>query len=952
MKRITKYLLLLLLYTVVLSQKPDGCEYMYPIDGSKYNPRSTQIILRPGNDIDPSILARANLIIVKGSISGNHSGQLILSSDTKTLIFKPDQLFSINEYVQVTVASGLTNRFAVEIPSFTITFMITSQSEPINPYHYLKELNPALYSNLNQQKFMKTVSDSLPQDFPAFKVTISGEPADGYLFISPTHFITNDGYNLMITNSGDTYYYQKISNGFPVDFKHQSNGMFTYGAVYETFDFGGGGKTEFYMMDNNFTLIDSFQMGNGYIADFHEFQVLPNGHALLLAYDLQQVDMSRIVEGGHPGALVAGSVIQELDLKKNVIFQWRSWDHYDLRDSYADLTQFLFDGIHINSIELDHDKNLLISTLALAEITKINRQTGDIIWRMGGKNNQFTFLNESEEFAPLYFMFQHDVRRLANGNITLFDGGERERRAYSRAVEYQIDESTKTANKVWDYRHTPDILSSTMGSAQRLPNGNTLIGWGLASMSGNPAITEVDAQGHIVLELTFNTLLLGSYRALRFEWNGGLPAADVIKQELHVGNTYIFDSESQKTGVTLKINSMGGFGYNEAYAKRYPYGPLAPEFINKAPVILPARVTLSQFNIATINADIYFDVDLYQFNHPDSVIVYHREFEGRGLFLPLTTVYNHVTRQIKATMTRWGEFIFAYPDFQTQVFQPLPVAPEDSQKVDQTQAVVLEWTPVGYAESYDLQIASDAAFSNLVTEVGDLTEARYQLEQAPGNTTFYWRVKTHNEAGESEWSDTKMFQTSEPYISVTVPNGGEIWQIGLTYFIQWQDIIPEDVIIELYDNETPVLLIDTTRSTGGYSWEIPINLKNSQHYKIMIRSQDREGLFDISNQTFAVVDSIPVIPPPDSEHFFLQQNQPNPFMNETVITYQIPVQCHVSLKIYDLLGKEILTLVDGIQEANKYTLPLDARSLSSGIYFYKLDAEGHFSQTRKMLRIK
>jgi hypothetical protein len=706
------------------------------------------------------------------------------------------------------------------------------------------------------------------------------------------------------------------------------------------------------MMDEQFTLIDSFQMGNGYVADFHEFQVLPNGHALLLAYDLQQVDMSRIVEGGHPGALVAGSVIQELDLDKNVIFQWRSWDHYDLSDSYADLTQALFDGIHINSIELDRDKNLLISTLALAEITKINRQTGDIVWRMGGKNNQFTFINESEEHAPLYFMFQHDVRRLANGNITLFDGGERERRAYSRVVEYQIDENNLTANKVWDYRHTPDILSSTMGSAQRLPNGNTLIGWGMASMTGNPAITEVDAQGNVVLELTFKTLLLGSYRALRFQWEGGLPAADVIKQELHVGNTYIFDTESQQTGVTLKINDMGGFGYNEAYAKRYAYGPRSPEFINKAPVILPARVTLSQFNIPTINADIYFDVGLYQFENPDSIIVYHREFEGQGLFLPLNTVYNHATGQIKATMNRWGEFIFAYADFQTQVFQPLLVTPADSQNVDQTMPIDFEWTPVGYAATYDIQIATDGSFTDLIAEETNLTEARYRLQQAPENTTFYWRVKTHNEAGESAWSLSNMFQSRTPYVSVSVPDGGEIWQTGLTYFIQWEDIIREEVIIELYENEAPVLLIDTTHSTGGYSWEIPVDLKNSRNYKMMIRSLERDGIFDTSNQTFAILDSVPIIPPPESEHFLLQQNQPNPFMNETVIIYQIPVKCHVTLKIYDLLGKEVLTIVDAVQEANRYAQFLDARSLSTGIYFYKLNADNHFSQTRKMIMIK
>jgi hypothetical protein len=168
--------------------------------------------------------------------------------------------------------------------------------------------------------------------------------------------------------------------------------MLTFGIMSEFYEFGGGGDTEFFMMDSSFSIVDQFQMGNGYTSDFHEFQYLPNGHVFMVAYDLQPVNMSEIVEGGHPGALVAGSVVQELDLNGNVIFQWRSWDHYDLLDSYADLTQSIFDAIHINSIELDlTDLNIIISTLALGEATKVNRQTGDMIWRMGGKNNQFTF---------------------------------------------------------------------------------------------------------------------------------------------------------------------------------------------------------------------------------------------------------------------------------------------------------------------------------------------------------------------------------------------------------------------------------------------------------------------------------------------------------------------------------------------------------------------------------
>lgn len=940
-----------LLIALAMAQKPDNFEYMYPMNDSKLIACSSEIILRPGSILDPNVIQTPGLISVTGSQSGKHSGKLVLATDNKTIIFKPVNPFSPDETVEVSVKRGFTDRAGKVLPAFTSSFTVTSQEKPINPYLYLKTINPELYALRNLPNSIQADKDSLPQDFPDFDLTVTGVPGSGYLFISPTHFITNDGYNLMIGNNGDIFYSQRITGGYPVDFKVQPNGTLTFGKVFESFDFGGGGKTIYYMMDNAFSVIDSFQMGNGYIADFHEFKVLPNGHALLLTYDLQQVDMSKIVEGGNPGALVAGTVIQELDLDKNVIFQWRSWDHYDLRDSYADLTQSLFDGIHINSIEFDLDNNLLLSALALGEITKINRQTGEIIWRMGGKNNQFTFINESETYAPLYFMYQHDVRRLSNGNIVLFDGGDRDRRSWSRAVEYQMDETNMTATKVWDFRHTPDILSSTMGSAQRLSNGNTLIGWGMASMTGNPAVTEVDPDGNVVMELKFNKLLFASYRAMRFEWEGGLPAADVTRQELHAGNIYIFDTETQKTGVTLKINNMSGIGYNEAYAKRYLYGPKEPEFINKAPIILPVRVVMSQFNIPTINADIYFDADFYQFSNPDSIVIYHREFEGRGLFLPLSTVYNPVTNEIKATMTRWGEFIFAYPDFKTQIFQPLPVAPVDSQKVDQTQKIVMEWTPVGYAADYDFQLASDASFTNLIVDTTRLTEARYILNAVPQNTRLYWHVRTRNEAGASEWSVLRTFQTVEPYILILVPNGGEKWQIGGSYFIEWEDNIEEDVIIELYQNETFLGLIDTSRSTGGYSWEVPVETKNSYNYKIMIRSTERNSVFDISDQTMALLDSVD-IPPEKPAHFVLRQNKPNPFTDQTTITYELSEQLHVKLEIFNILGQKMMTVTDGIQEAGVYTKTVNTRSLPSGIYFCQLQAGDTYIETIKMILIR
>jgi hypothetical protein len=88
-----------------------------------------------------------------------------------------------------------------------------------------------------------------------------------------------------------------------------------------------------------------------------------------------------------------------------------------------------------------------------------------------------------------------------------------------------------------------------------------------------------------------------------------------------------------------------------------------------------------------------------------------------------------------------------------------------------------------------------------------------------------------------------------------------------------------------------------------------------------------------------------------AREYELAQNYPNPFNPVTMIRYQIPTAETVSLKVYDVLGKEVATLVSGRQEAGNYAVPFNASGLSSGVYFYRLQA-GSFVETRKMMLVK
>jgi len=244
---------------------------------------------------------------------------------------------------------------------------------------------------------------------------------------------------------------------------------------------------------------DTLKCVGGYNADYHDIQIMNDGGYLLQAYDSIFVDMSTIVVNGSPNAKIHLLIIQEFDLNHNLIFEWNAWDHLNITDyTNLDLTANNITWMHGNSIDVDLDENILISNRRSSEVIKIDRNSGDVIWYLGGPNNDFIFTNDSFNG----FSKQHDVRRIENGNITLYDNGNNHTPPLSRALEYEIDENEKIANLIWDFVQPDGHVGLAMGSVQRLPNDNTLINWGTINNQG-AIVTEVDYDKNIVLEIQY-----------------------------------------------------------------------------------------------------------------------------------------------------------------------------------------------------------------------------------------------------------------------------------------------------------------------------------------------------------------------------------------------------------------------------------------------------------------
>lgn len=284
----------------------------------------------------------------------------------------------------------------------------------------------------------------------------------------------------------------------------------------------GSGVGSYTILDTSYRPVASVQMGGGFTADFHEFEITPRGTALMGSYPLTTIDAS--AAGGSATQQVVDYVVQEVDIATGeVLFQWRASEHVPASDSYFPrFPGAVWDYFHGNSIDLASDGTLLVSGRHTHAAYKIARD-GTTVWTFGGKSSSFTPLaagigvSQAEAYG---FCWQHDFRQVDGNNYSVFDNGSAigfpglscgPARGLQMTLVPGANGQKGLAFVTRAYHHDPDLNSEFAGNFQLLPDGDRQLGFGSL-----PIITRVDGGGALQLETTLTT---NTYRGYSYPWS-------------------------------------------------------------------------------------------------------------------------------------------------------------------------------------------------------------------------------------------------------------------------------------------------------------------------------------------------------------------------------------------------------------------------------------------------
>jgi len=256
----------------------------------------------------------------------------------------------------------------------------------------------------------------------------------------------------------------------------------------------------------------------------------------------------------------------------------------------------------------------------------------------------------------------------------------------------------------------------------------------------------------------------------------------------------------------------------------------------------------------------------------------------------------------------------------------------------------IRWEEAERADRYDLQIATDQDFSNLVIDRNVAFTGFASTQSLELFTDYYWRVRGTNKGGPGAWSDTWSFKTiiQRPETVVLGTPGDDENQVSINTQFNWQpsDRAAEYTVQISTEEDFSVLPFEISLDETSYTALMPLEFATIYYWRV--RASNIGGLSDWS-ETSAFTTEV--------RETRIDPNYPNPFNSTTTLRYQLSDTREVLIDVFDITGRRVAVLINEQQNAGVYFTRINSSGLASGTYLVRFVA-GEYSNVQKMSVIK